>query len=173
MFSPAVFNPVSRPLTCLLLLFQRQGHAVLFSPLKRSEAARLEPRLPSDPRWSSKCGWMESCGSSAACPRRRPARTWSLLWPRPSVRVSNSLFSALCLWLKTHLNPKGFLLEKVWLIAFQPEIELLIRHFLFLYGLSGAFGGWEWTLCPRVSKYCSSHSLEQHIPTFSPLLLSP
>lgn len=64
---------------------------VLLSPLKTSEAIRFEQRLALPrPRWSSKCGWMESCGSSAACPRRRPARTWSSLWPRPSVSVSDS-----------------------------------------------------------------------------------
>lgn len=106
-FPPAAFNPICVPLTCLLLVFQNQCHVVLLSPLKTSEAIHFEQRLALPrPRWSSKCGWMESCGSSAACPRRRPARTWSLLWPRPSVSVSNPrlLFFTVC---KTAENESG------------------------------------------------------------------
>lgn len=45
----------------------------------------------SDLRWSSKCGWTEWCELCVACLRRRPAKTWSLLWLRPLVSVSNSL----------------------------------------------------------------------------------
>lgn len=45
----------------------------------------------SDPEWSSKCGWTEWCELYVACLRRHPARTWSSLWPRPLVSVSNSL----------------------------------------------------------------------------------
>lgn len=174
----------SPPLTRLLLVFQGQCHAVSFSPLKRSEAVRLEHRLRGrpvlpDPRWSSKCGWMESCGSSAACPRRRPARTWSLLWPRPSVSVSNSQLGCRIVFCFVHclgkndLNPMTFNLERVQQITFQPEIECLIPHRLSQApaGLSGAFVGCELTFCPRVFKLCSSHSLEQHIPTFSALLV--
>lgn len=132
------FNPIPTPLTCLLRAFQGQCHAVLVSPLKRSEAIRLEhhlhgrPLLP-DPRWSSKCGWMEWCGSSAACPRRRPARTWSLLWPRPSVSVSNSLLGCRLVFrfvhsVKNGSNPLTFNLERVQQTASRPETELLSPH---------------------------------------------
>lgn len=175
------FNSTPTPLTCLLRVFQGQCHAVFFSPLKRCEAIRLErhlcgrPVLP-DPRWSSKCGWMESCGSSAACPRRRPARTWSLLWPRPLVSVSNSPLGCRVVFrfvhsVKNDSNRMTFDLERVQHPSPRLNFLLLTGSVELRAGLFGTFLGQELTFCARVFKLCSSHSLEQHIPTFSPLLL--
>lgn len=84
----------------------------------------IEHPLLSDPRWSLKCGWMESCELCVVSPRRRLAKMWSSLWPRPLVSVSNSLYHSITLCqavvihfvcvLKVILKPQVLDLKKAW-----------------------------------------------------------
>lgn len=54
-------------------------------------AALDPPEL--DPGWSWRCGWMEFSAWSVGSPRPPPARKWSLLWLKPSVRSLNCFFN--------------------------------------------------------------------------------
>ncbi len=93
-----ILSHTDTPITCLSVLFCRISAMQCWFESTQGKVICFEDRLAvhsilPGPRWSSKCGWMELYGLCAACQRRHPARTWSLLWLRPLVS-SSSRFSA-------------------------------------------------------------------------------